>query len=77
MVTGGAVRGDGAVAVGVVAADAPPAIAKDIPAAPQTGKVIVGCFRFEAFFVRAMVEPPVGLADARWVSRHASTLGSP
>jgi hypothetical protein len=58
VITGGSiVRCDGEFAVGAVAADAPPAIAKDIPAAPHTGKAIFGRFRFEACFARAIVEP--------------------
>ena len=47
---------DNTFAVGAVA-DVPPAIAKDIPAAPNTGKVILRRFRFETRFVRAIVEP--------------------
>jgi hypothetical protein len=35
----------------VVAADAPPANDKDIPAAPNTGTVFVRRFRFETSFV--------------------------
>jgi hypothetical protein len=42
--------------VGATAADAPPAIAKVIPAAPHTGKAIFGRFRFEACFARAIVQ---------------------
>jgi hypothetical protein len=40
------------------AADAPPAIARDIPAAPHTGKACLERFRFEASFARAMVDLP-------------------
>jgi hypothetical protein len=52
-------RCDGAFSVGATAADAPPAIAKDAPAAPHIGKAVLGRFRFESCFVRAIVEPPV------------------
>ena len=52
----GAVSCDGTFAVGAVA-DAPPAIAKDTPATPNTGKVVLRRFRFEACFACAIVEP--------------------
>jgi hypothetical protein len=52
----GAVSCDGTSAV-ATAAEAPPVIAKDIPAAPNTGKVVLRPFRFEACFRRAMAEP--------------------
>jgi hypothetical protein len=45
-------------AAGGVAADAPPAIAKDIPAAPHTGNVVPRRFRFEAGFARAIQSLP-------------------
>jgi hypothetical protein len=45
---------DGAFAVGATAADAPPAIAKDIPAAPHAGKAVFRRFRFEVCFARAI-----------------------
>ena len=45
---------DGAFSVGATAADAPPAIAKDTPAAPHTGKAVLERFRLEACFARAM-----------------------
>src|SRR5262245_66010706 len=38
-------------------AEAPFAIIKDAPAAPNAGKAILRCFRFEARFACAMVEP--------------------
>jgi hypothetical protein len=38
-----------------MAADALPAIAKDMPAAPHTGKFGPERFRFEVCFARAMV----------------------
>src|SRR5215475_10698044 len=44
------------VAVGAVA-EAPFAIIKDAPAAPNAGKAILRRFRFEARFACAMVEP--------------------
>jgi len=47
---------DGTFAVGAVAADAPPASDKDIPATPKAGKAVLRCFRFEAFFACAIVE---------------------
>jgi hypothetical protein len=50
---------DGAFAVGATAADAPPAIAKDMPAAPHAGKAVLRRFCFEACFARAIVGPPV------------------
>jgi hypothetical protein len=40
--------------VGAIAADAPPAIAKDIPAAPQTGRALSRRFRFEVCFASAI-----------------------
>jgi hypothetical protein len=48
---------DGAFAVGATAADAPPAIAKDIPAAPHAGKAVPRRLRFEVCFARAIMEP--------------------
>jgi hypothetical protein len=41
------------------AADALPAIAKDIPAAPHIGNAALERFRFEVCFARAMVDLPV------------------
>jgi hypothetical protein len=38
-------------------ADAPPATAKDTPAAPSAGKAILRRFCFEVRFARAMLEP--------------------
>jgi hypothetical protein len=38
-------------------AEAPPASARDTPAAPITGKAIFRRFRFAAFFACAIVEP--------------------
>jgi hypothetical protein len=55
----GAAVCDDAFVVGAIAADAPPAIAKDIPAAPQTGKAFCRRFRFEVCFARAILHPPV------------------
>jgi hypothetical protein len=55
---GSAVRCDGAFAVGATPAEAPPAIAKDMPAAPHTGKAIFGRLCFEVCFARAIVVPP-------------------
>ena len=49
---------DGAFAVGVVA-DAPPAITKEAPAAPNAGKVILRRVRFETRFACAIVGPPM------------------
>jgi hypothetical protein len=46
---------DGTFAVGDIA-DAPPPIAKDIPAAPNAGKAIFRRFRFETCFACA-IEP--------------------
>jgi hypothetical protein len=40
------------------AADALPAIAKDMPAAPHTGNSGLERFRFEVCFARAMVNLP-------------------
>ena len=40
----------------MTAADALPAIAKDIPAAPHTGNAGIERFRFEVCFARAMLE---------------------
>ena len=48
---GGAVPGVGAFSVGGVAANAPPVIAKDTPAAPNTGKAVLERFRFDARFI--------------------------
>ena len=45
-------------------ADAPPAIAKDIPAAPHTGRALLERFRFETCFARAMAEPPVSVSNS-------------
>jgi hypothetical protein len=50
---------EGTFAVGAVAADAPPAIVKDIPAAPNTGKAIRRRFCFVARFARAIAKPPI------------------
>jgi hypothetical protein len=47
---------DDTFAVGAIA-DAPPVIAKDIPAAPSNGRAIRRRFRFDIRFVRAIVEP--------------------
>ena len=47
---------DDTFAVGAVA-DVPPAIAKDIPAAPNTGKAILRRFGFEVRFARTIAEP--------------------
>src|SRR6266849_1797843 len=49
----------GKFAVGAAAADAPPAIAKDTPAAPNTGMAVFRRFRFEACFACAIAEPPM------------------
>ena len=48
----------GTFAVGAFA-DAPPAIARDTPAAPNAGKPLRPRFRLEGCFVRAIVKPPV------------------
>src|SRR5262245_39732889 len=50
---------DSAFAVGAFAA-APPAIIKDIPAAPNAGKPTRRRFRLETCFVRAIVSLPSG-----------------
>jgi hypothetical protein len=50
-----------------VAADAPPTIAKDMPAAPHTGKAIFGRF-FGACFVRAMDRVSVPVSNFQRVS---------
>jgi hypothetical protein len=42
----------------VVDADAPPAIDKDTPAIPNTGKALVRRFPFEARFAFGMASPP-------------------
>jgi len=55
VLTGTACCGD-VFAPSTSAADAPPAIAKDMPAAPHTGKACLERFRFEACFGRAMVD---------------------
>jgi hypothetical protein len=65
---GSAVPFDVVSAVGATPADALPAIAKDIPAAPHTGKAIFERFRFGACFARAIVEPPVP-ANSWWLAR--------
>ena len=54
----GAVCCAGTFAVGAVAADAPPASDKDIPATPNAGKAVRRRLRFEAFFACAIVGPP-------------------
>jgi hypothetical protein len=60
LMTGGdAVPCDDAFGVGSTAADALPAIAKDTPAAPHTGKAVLERFRLEVCFMRAMAEPRV------------------
>ena len=58
------------------AADAPPAIAKDIPAAPHIGKAGLERFRFEACFARAMVGLPYSLktTQRRYVSTSWTTV---
>ena len=48
---------DGTFAVGAVS-EAPLAIIKDAPAAPNAGHPIRRRFRLETFFVRAIVKPP-------------------
>jgi hypothetical protein len=50
---------DGPVAVGAVAADAPPATTNEIPA-PRTGKLVFMRFRLEGCFACAMVEHSFG-----------------
>jgi hypothetical protein len=45
-------------------ADAPPPIAKDIPAAPNAGKAIFRRFRFEPCFARA-IEPSYNWGKSR------------
>ena len=80
---------DGPVAVGAVAADAPPATAKEIPAAPSTGNLVFVRFRLEGCFACAIVTPsawsePASIANSgpfasrpscrRWVGR-ASLVG--
>jgi hypothetical protein len=52
----GAVSCDGAFSCSADA-DAPLPIAKDTPAAPNTGKANFRRLRFEACFARAMIEP--------------------
>jgi hypothetical protein len=59
MTGGRAVSCDGTFAVDTVADDAPPAIVKDTPAAPNTGKAVIRRFRFEACFACAIAEPPM------------------
>jgi hypothetical protein len=67
--TGGRGGGDDPFSIGTTAADAPPAIAKDIPAAPHAGKAFLERFRFRScFFARAMVEPPV--SESKWPMGH-------
>lgn len=57
----GSIRCDDPFSAGATpVADAPPTIAKDIPAAPHTGKAFFECFLFETGFARAMAEPPYG-----------------
>jgi hypothetical protein len=56
--TGGGAERCGAFVVGATAADAPLAIARDIPAAPHTGRAFLERFRFETFFARAMMDLP-------------------
>jgi hypothetical protein len=53
----GSARCDDPVSAGTTPADAPLAIARDIPAAPHTGKAFIEGLLFEACFVRAMAEP--------------------
>ena len=64
---------DGTFAVGAFAA-APPAIAKDTPAAPNAGKPIRRRFRLETCFVRAIVKPP---GQAQKVAHKARTGKEP
>jgi hypothetical protein len=64
MTGGGAERCGGAFVAGATAAEAPVAIARDIPAAPHTGKALLKRFCFETCFVRAIVESP-GLRETR------------
>src|SRR4051794_21254256 len=45
---------DGPFAVGTVAAEAAPAIARDTPAAPNAGRVVFRCLRFDGRFVSDM-----------------------
>jgi hypothetical protein len=49
----------GASAVGATAAEAPLAIARDMPAAPHAGKAIFPRFFFEDRFVCAIRSPPL------------------
>jgi hypothetical protein len=46
---------------GAVAADAPPAIAKDMPAIPTVGTAFLKRFRFEASFACDIASPPAFL----------------
>jgi len=66
--TGGAGGAD-PFSFGTTAADAPPAIAKVIPAAPHAGKDFIEPFRFGAcFFARAIIESPV--PAGKWPTGH-------
>jgi hypothetical protein len=54
---------DGTVAVGAVAADAPPVTAKDTPATPIAGNVVRVRLLFEIGLVRAIVAPLLCLRE--------------
>ncbi len=53
---------DGTSTAGVFA-DVPPAIVKETPAAPNTGKVTFERFRFKCFFACLIEEPPCGSSN--------------
>src|SRR3954470_14507158 len=57
-VTTGSRACEGAFSPGTTAADVPLAIAKDIPAAPHTGKTFLDRLRLEACFARAIADLP-------------------
>ena len=73
---GNAVRLADVSAAGATPADAPPAIAKDIPAAPQAGKAIFRRFRFATCFARAIVDTPCTCEQIPSGYRNVSTFFS-
>jgi hypothetical protein len=61
-------------AVGTAAADAPPTIDRDNPAAPKTGTAFFTCFFFEACFTLGIVASSIPCGKKFRVQRAESTL---
>jgi len=66
---------DGTFAVGATAAEAPPAIASDIPAAPHAGKATFERFRFAGCLARA-INAVLPAFSKHMIPRRSSRLGA-